>query len=84
MPALRDLLEMRTAAPADLSADGSVALVASDLGGTAQLYLQPLAGGGLVQLTDLPEPVSGQFLPGGERVLLQMDDGGNELKNTSP
>ena len=79
MPALRDLLEMRTAAPADLSADGSVALVASDLGGTAQLYLQPLAGGGLVQLTDLPEPVSGQFLPGSERVLLQMDDGGNEL-----
>ena len=66
MPALRDLLEMRTAAPADLSADGSVALVASDLGGTAQLYLQPLAGGGLVQLTDLPEPVSGS-VPAGER-----------------
>ena len=80
MPALRDLLEMRTAAPADLTADGSVALVASDLGGTAQLYLQPLAGDELVQLTDLPEPVSGQFLPGSERVLLQMDDGGNELE----
>jgi len=80
VPALRDLLEMRTAAPADLSADGSVALVSSDLGGTAQLYLQAPAGVDLVQLTDLPEPVSGFFLPGSERVLMQMDDGGNELE----
>ncbi len=80
MPALHDLLEMRTAAPADLSADGSVALVSSDLGGTAQLYLRALAGGELVRLTDLPEPVAGFFLPGSGRVLLQMDDGGNELE----
>jgi len=71
---------MRTAAPADLSADGSTALVSSDLGGTAQLYLQALEGGGLVQLTDQPEPVAGFLLPGSGRVLLQMDDRGNELE----
>jgi len=80
VPALRDLLEMRTAAPADWSADGSTALVSSDLGGTAQLYLQTLGAGGLVRLTDQPEPVTGFLLPGGGRVLLQMDDRGNELE----
>jgi dipeptidyl aminopeptidase/acylaminoacyl peptidase len=80
MAALRDLLEMRTAAPVDFSADGSIVLVSSDLGGTAQLYLQPIAGGGLVQVTDEPEPVTGFFLPGSDRVLLQMDERGNELE----
>ena len=80
MAALRDLLEMRTAAPADLAADGSVALVSSDLGGTAQLFLQPVAGGQLVQITDEPEPVDGFFLPGADDVLLQMDERGNELE----
>jgi dipeptidyl aminopeptidase/acylaminoacyl peptidase len=70
---------MRSAAPADLSADGSVALVSSDLGGTAQLYLRALAGGELVQLTDEAEPVAGFFLPGSDRVLVEMDDAGNEL-----
>ena len=80
MADLRDLLEMRTAAPADFSDDGSVVLVSSDLGGTAQLYLQPLGGGELAQLTDEPEPVAGFFLPGSRRVLLQMDEGGNELE----
>lgn len=79
MPALPDLLEMRTAAPVDFSADGSVVLVSSDLGGTAQLYLQSLDGGELAQLTDEPEPVAGFFLPGSGRVLLQMDERGNEL-----
>jgi len=79
MPALRDLLEMRTTAPVDFSDDGSVLLVSSNLGVTAQLYLQPLRGGELTQLTDEPEPVGGFFLPGSSRVLLQMDDRGNEL-----
>jgi dipeptidyl aminopeptidase/acylaminoacyl peptidase len=80
VPDLRDLLEMRTAAPASFSDDGSVLLVSSDLGGTAQLYLQPVGGGELRQLTDEPEPVAGFFLPGSGRVLLQMDEGGNELE----
>src|SRR5581483_3198592 len=80
MPELRDLLEMRTAAPAGFSDDGSVLLVSSDLGGTAQLYLQSVGGGELDQLTDEPEPVAGFFLPGSGRVLLQMDDRGNELE----
>ncbi len=80
MPTLRDLLEMRTAVPADLTADGSSALVASDLGGTMQLYRQVVGGRELVQLTDLPEPVGGFFLPASGRILLQMDEGGNELE----
>ncbi len=80
MPTLRELLEMRTAVPADLTADGSAALVASDLGGTMQLYLQPVGERELVQLTDLPEPVGGFFLPASGRILLQMDEAGNELE----
>src|SRR5690348_3844095 len=71
---------MRTAAPVDFSADGSTLLVSSDLGGTAQLYLQPIGGGELTQLTDEPEPVAGFFLPGTGRALLQMDERGNELE----
>jgi len=78
--ALRDLLEMRTAVPADLSEDGSTVLVASDLRGTMQLYRRRVGERELVPLTDLPEPVTGFFLPGSKQVLLQMDEGGNELE----
>jgi dipeptidyl aminopeptidase/acylaminoacyl peptidase len=42
-----------------------------------QLFLSHLVGGRLEQLTDLPEPVDGIFLPDG-RVLLLVDEGGNE------
>ena len=42
-----------------------------------QLFLRRLDGGALEQLTDLPEPVDGTFLPDG-RVLLLVDEGGNE------
>ena len=66
MPALHDLLEMRTAAPADLSPDGSVALVASDLGGTAQLYLQAL-GGRRARPAHRPARAGRGVLPAGER-----------------
>jgi dipeptidyl aminopeptidase/acylaminoacyl peptidase len=79
--ALRDLLEVRTAAPADFRADGAVVLVSSDLGGTSQLYLAKVGDdGGLVQVTDEEEPVVGFFLPGSDRVLLQMDERGNEIE----
>jgi dipeptidyl aminopeptidase/acylaminoacyl peptidase len=80
VPTLRELLEMRTAVPADLRADASSALVTSDLGGTMQLYLKRPGEGGLVQLTDLRDPVGGFFLPASGRILLQMDEGGNELE----
>jgi dipeptidyl aminopeptidase/acylaminoacyl peptidase len=80
VPTLRELLEMRTAVPADLTADGSSALVASDLGGTMQLYRQMTGERDLVQLTDLPDPVTGFFLPASGRVLIQMDENGNELE----
>jgi dipeptidyl aminopeptidase/acylaminoacyl peptidase len=75
---LGDLLEARVAVPADLSADGETVLVSSNLSGTMQLYRMSSAGGLLERLTDLDEPVAGKFVPGGERVLLQMDEAGNE------
>jgi dipeptidyl aminopeptidase/acylaminoacyl peptidase len=79
--ALRDLLEMRTAVPADFSSDGRHVLVSSDLGGTSQLYLTKLGGNGeLVQVTDEAEPVAGFFLPGSDRVLVQMDERGDEIE----
>ena len=74
---LRTLLELRQAFPLSFSADGSTLLVASDLPGTRQLFTMPAAGGELVQLTDLAEPVDGFFLPD-DRVLLAVDEGGNE------
>ena len=78
MLALSDLLEARIAVPADLSADGETVLVSSNLSGTMQLYRMSSSGGLLERLTALDEPVAGQFVPGGERVLLQMDTAGDE------
>jgi dipeptidyl aminopeptidase/acylaminoacyl peptidase len=74
---LQALLELRQAYPLSFSADGSTLLVASDLPGTRQLFTLSSDGGELVQLTDLPEPVDGVFMPDG-RVLLAVDEGGNE------
>lgn len=78
MPSLRALLEMRVAAPAGVADDGETLLVGSNLTGTMQLYRLPRQGGELEQLTDFREPVSGLFVPGRARILLQMDEGGNE------
>jgi dipeptidyl aminopeptidase/acylaminoacyl peptidase len=78
VPTLRDLLECRVATVADVSADGATALVLSDLPGTFQLHRIALGGGQLERLTDFAEPVSGLFVPGSERILLAMDEGGNE------
>ena len=75
---LADLLEARVAVPADLSADGGTVLVSSNLSGTMQLYRMPSSGGLLERLTAMDEPVAGRFVPGGERVLLQMDTAGDE------
>ncbi|MDP8911903.1 MAG: S9 family peptidase, partial [Actinomycetota bacterium] len=78
VPSLRDLLELRVAAPADISPDGTTVLVKSNLTGTMQLYRVTAAGGALEQLTDFAEPVDGFFVPRRQRILLQMDEGGNE------
>jgi dipeptidyl aminopeptidase/acylaminoacyl peptidase len=78
MPSLRDLLELRVAAPADLSEDGETVLVLSNITGTMQLYRMRRSGGDLEQLTDFAEPVEGFFVPRRDRILLQMDQGGNE------
>jgi dipeptidyl aminopeptidase/acylaminoacyl peptidase len=78
---LRDLLELRTAAPADIEED--TVLVRSDLPGTMQLFRVPLAGGTLEQLTSFGDPVTGHFVRGSETILLEHDDAGNELTQLS-
>ena len=74
---LRTLLELRQATPLSFSGDGATLLVDSNLPGTRQLFLARVRGGGLTQLTDLAEPVTGRLLPNG-RILLEIDEGGNE------
>jgi dipeptidyl aminopeptidase/acylaminoacyl peptidase len=78
---LRSLLELRSAAPLDATDDAL--LVGSDLPGRTQLFRLAWEGGDLEQLTELPEPVDGRFIPGSSRILLQMDDGGNERMQLS-
>jgi dipeptidyl aminopeptidase/acylaminoacyl peptidase len=77
LPSLRDLLEVRWALPADVAADGAV-LLQWNRTGTYQLYLARPGADELEQLTDFAEPVVGCFVPGDERVLLSIDEGGNE------
>ena len=76
MPSLQKLLEVAWALPADVADDGT-ALVQWNVPGSFQLYLRR-PGEELVQLTDLGEPVNGRFVPGSDRVLLSVDEGGNE------
>lgn len=78
MPSLRDLLEIPWSLPADVSADGETVLVQSNRTGTMQLYRMRPEGDELEQLTDFAEPVNGQLVPGSGRILLEMDEGGNE------
>jgi len=59
---LRTLLELRQATPLSFSRDGAALLIDSNLPGTRQLFLVPVRGGALCQLTDFPEPVSGRLL----------------------
>ena len=74
---LRSLLELRQALPLDFSPDGESLLVGSNSPGTQQLYLAPVHGGAMVQLTSFDEPVSGLFLQDGS-IVFEMDKGGNE------
>jgi len=76
---VRELLESRCARALDEDEHGRV-LVASDLTGTLQLYELEGGrdGGALRPLTDLAEPVSGRYLSGTRRAVVQMDAGGDE------
>ena len=77
MATIRDHLEARIAAPAGWSSDSTRLLVQSNLPGTMQLF-ELVPGAGLVQLTADEEPLSGQYLPVSDRVLVQRDSGGSE------
>ncbi len=74
----RALLETRSSLLADLEAAPSERLlIRSDLTGTRQLC--ELAGGDLVPLTALPEPVgTAHYIPGTRRAVLAIDERGNE------
>ena len=76
MASLRELLEVSWALPADVRDDGT-ALIRWNVPGSFQLYLVA-PGSEPVQLTDLPEPVTGLFVPRTGRILLSVDEGGNE------
>ena len=78
---LKALLELRTAAPADI--DDDTLLLRCDIPGTMQLFRVPLGGGELEQLTDYPDPVDGHLVPGTRAVLVEHDDAGNELTQLS-
>jgi len=78
---LRALLGLRAAAPADVGVGR--ALVRCDVPGTMQLFEVPLEGGELRQLTDRGDPVDGLYIPGGETVLLEHDEAGNERTQLS-
>ncbi len=92
-PDIRAYLEIRTASPSSWSPDGDKLVVSSDLPGTAQVHRLDLDGAqlpvvaeALEQLTDFEEPVGAGYLPasvgepapGGDRLLLATDVGGNE------
>jgi dipeptidyl aminopeptidase/acylaminoacyl peptidase len=77
VPTLQQLLSYPTSQPADFSDDGSELLYLSNAPGTMQLF-RVADGGAPEQLTSFAEPVFGRFLRGSRRILLSMDDGGNE------
>jgi dipeptidyl aminopeptidase/acylaminoacyl peptidase len=75
---IQDFLEIKTAAPAGFSPDGSKVLISSNLSGTPQLYRLPREGGELEAVTSFDEPVAGSYLPDADDVVFAMDSGGNE------
>jgi dipeptidyl aminopeptidase/acylaminoacyl peptidase len=75
-PTLEQLLRVSWALPADVRDDGT-ALVRWNVPGSFQLYTVAPDGEPL-QLTDLDEPVTGLFVPRSDRILLAVDEGGNE------
>jgi dipeptidyl aminopeptidase/acylaminoacyl peptidase len=72
---INELLLWQWAEVLDTDVAGHV-LVGSDLTGVVQLYEYGPAG--VRQLTDLPEPIRGQYVPGGRQIVATMDAGGNE------
>jgi dipeptidyl aminopeptidase/acylaminoacyl peptidase len=77
---IRSLLETKSSFLADVELVAGLSerlLVRSNLTGTMQLY--ELAGGGLRQVTDLPEPVgTARYVPGARRAAIEVDRGGDE------
>jgi dipeptidyl aminopeptidase/acylaminoacyl peptidase len=76
---LSRLLAARSAVIADVSSDGAELLVRCDQTGSMQVYRLPAAGGDLIQLTFLDEPVSAaRYIPDTDDIVVAVDRGGNE------
>jgi dipeptidyl aminopeptidase/acylaminoacyl peptidase len=79
VPTLQQLLALPVASPRSFTDDGNHLLLLSTAPGTNQLYRANLRDGGIEQLTDFAEPVSGgDAIPGTSRILIAVDAGGNE------
>lgn len=77
--AITPFLEIRAVKSPSVSPDGQWLAYLSDATGFHQLWVQPLAGGEVRQVTDLPEPVGAfAFNPKGRELLFTMDCGGDE------
>jgi protease II len=75
MATLDSLLRLPSTLLVDRDSQGRL-LLRSNVTGTFQLW--ELEGSELRQLTDLPEPASGRYLPGARQVVVAVDEGGNE------
>jgi dipeptidyl aminopeptidase/acylaminoacyl peptidase len=76
---LSRLLAARSSVIADVSSDGAELLVRCDDSGSMQVYRLSSAGGELIQLTFLDEPVSAaRYIPGTDDIVVAVDRGGNE------
>ncbi len=75
MPTLETLLRLPSTLLVDRDSHDRL-LLRRNVTGTFQLW--ELEGAELRQLTDLPEPTAGRYLPGSRRVVVAVDEGGNE------
>ena len=72
-------IDINKAVKPAVSFDGELLAYLSDASGTAQVWIQPLAGGEARQLTNLPEPVGNlSFNPKSRDLLITTDWGGDE------
>jgi dipeptidyl aminopeptidase/acylaminoacyl peptidase len=78
---LATLLDLRLYQAFDIDEAGRVLAGSDDAGSTQLIEIGP--DGAVTQLTALPGPCTGRYLPGQRAVLVSHDEGGNELHQIS-